>query len=118
MKDFLTYKDYLGSVHFNAEDEIFFGKIEGIDDLVSFEGKTVTELKKSFEDAVNDYKKLCKEVGKESEKSYKGSFNVRISSEIHRKAQRLAIMNGLSLNQFIQKAVEEEVNRESVNINS
>jgi predicted HicB family RNase H-like nuclease len=118
MKDFLTYKDYLGSVHFNADDEIFFGKIEGIDDLVSFEGKTVIELKKAFEDAVNDYKKLCKEAGKESEKSYKGSFNVRISSEIHRKAKRLAIMNGLSLNQFIQKAVEEEVNRESININS
>jgi predicted HicB family RNase H-like nuclease len=118
MKDFITYKDYLGSVHFNADDEIFFGKIEGIDDLVSFEGKTVTELKKSFEDAVNDYKILCKEAGKDSEKSYKGSFNVRISSEVHRKAKRLAIMNGLSLNQFIQKAVEEEVNRESININS
>jgi predicted HicB family RNase H-like nuclease len=118
MKDFLTFKDYLGSVHFNADDEIFFGKIEGIDDLVSFEGKTVIELKKSFEDAVNDYKKLCKEAGKASEKSYKGSFNVRISSEVHRKAKRLAIMNGLSLNQFIQKAIEEEINRESANTNS
>lgn len=118
MRDFLTYKDYIGSVHFNAEDEIFFGRIEGIDDLISFEGNTVNELKDSFEEAVNDYVKLCKEAGKDMEKSYKGSFNVRISPETHRKAKRLAIMNGISLNQFIQKAVEEEVKRESASIDN
>jgi predicted HicB family RNase H-like nuclease len=49
------------------------------------------------------------------EKSYKGSFNIRIAPEIHKKAKRLALMKGISLNQFIQKAVEEEVIRESVN---
>ena len=71
MKDFLLYKDFIGSVHFNAEDEIFFGKIEGIDDLVSFEGSSVVELKKAFEEAVEDYIVLCKENGKKIEKSYK-----------------------------------------------
>ena len=116
MKDFIIYKDYIGSVHFNADDEIFFGKIEGIDDLVSFEGKTVHELKRAFEEAVEDYIGICKGAGKNIEKSYKGSFNVRISPEVHKKAKRLAIMKGISLNQFIQKAVEEEVNRESANI--
>lgn len=116
MKDFIMYKDYIGSVHFNADDEVFFGKIEGIDDLVSFEGKTVNELKKAFEEAVLDYIGICKGAGKNIEKSYKGSFNVRISPEVHKKAKRLAIMKGISLNQLIQKAVEEEVNRESANI--
>jgi len=84
MKDILLYKDYLGSVHFNAEDEIFYGKIEGIDDLISFEGSSVKELKKAFEDSVNDYLELCSKAGKKLEKSYKGSFNVRISPEIHK----------------------------------
>lgn len=116
MKDFLQYKEYMGSVHFNSDDEIFFGKIEGIEDLISFEGNSVTELKKSFIESVEDYINLCKESGKKSEKSYKGSFNVRIAPEIHKKAKRLAIMKGISLNQFIQKAVEEEVIRESTNI--
>jgi len=116
MKDFLQYKEYIGSVHFNADDEAFFGKIEGIEDLISFEGASVAELKKSFKDAVEDYIQLCKEHGKKTEKSYKGSFNVRISPEVHKKAKRLAIMKGISLNQFIQKAVEEEVSRESANI--
>lgn len=116
MKDFLQYKDYLASVHFNADDEVFFGKIEGIEDLISFEGISVAELKESFEKAVEDYLQLCENHGKKSEKSYKGSFNVRISSEVHKKAKRLAIMKGISLNQFIQKAVEEEVTRETADL--
>ena len=114
MKDILQYKDFIGSVHFNADDEIFFGKIEGVDDLVSFEGNTVSELKQAFEEAVEDYVIICKENGKKIEKSYKGSFNVRIAPEIHKKAKLLSVMQGISLNQFIQKAVEQEVLRESL----
>ena len=116
MKDVLVYKDYIGSVHFNADDEVFFGKIEGIEDLVSFEGDSVIELKKSFEEAVTDYLEIYKENGKKTDKSYKGSFNVRIAPDIHKKATRLALMKGMSLNQFIQKAVEEEVIREGINV--
>ncbi|MEI7695845.1 MAG: type II toxin-antitoxin system HicB family antitoxin [Chlorobium sp.] len=116
MKDVLVYKDYIGSVHFNADDEVFFGKIEGIEDLVSFEGDSVIELKKAFEEAVDDYLEICKENGKKTDKSYKGSFNVRIAPDIHKKATRIALMKGMSLNQFIQKAVEEEVIRESINV--
>jgi predicted HicB family RNase H-like nuclease len=113
MKDFLLYKDYIGSVHFNADDELFYGKIEGIDDLVSFEGSNVAELKNAFEEAVEDYIKICKESGRNNEKSYKGSFNVRIPPDVHKKAKRLALMKGISLNQFVQKAIENEVERES-----
>ena len=116
MKDILLHKEYLGSVHFNADDEIFYGKIEGIDDLISFEGSSVKELKKAFEDSVNDYLELCNKTGKKLEKSYNGSFNVRISPEIHKRAKQIAIRKGISLNQFVQKAVEDEVIKESENV--
>ena len=116
MKDVLVYQDYIGSVHFNSDDEVFFGKIEGIDDLISFEGSSVNELKKSFEEAVEDYIEICTINNKKNEKSYKGSFNVRIPSDIHKKAKRLATLKGISLNQFIQHAVEEEVKRENTKI--
>jgi predicted HicB family RNase H-like nuclease len=109
MKDIITYKEFIGSVHFNAEDEVFFGKIEGIDDLVTFEGNTVIDLKKAFEDAVDDYLELCSRNEKEIEKSYRGNFNIRISPELHKKVKRTAIKMGISLNQFIQKAVEDEL---------
>jgi predicted HicB family RNase H-like nuclease len=116
MKDILIYKEYIGSVHFNADDEVFFGKIEGIDDLISFEGSSVKELKKAFEDSVKDYIEICNNAGKKLEKTYKGSFNVRISPEIHKRAKQIAIKKGISLNQFIQKAVEDEVIKESENV--
>ena len=114
MKDVLVYKDFMGSVHFSADDEVFFGKIEGIEDLVSFEGKSVKEIKKAFEEAVDDYIELCKGNEKEVERSYKGSFNVRMPPDMHRKVKRTAVKLGISLNQFIQKAVEDELQKEQM----
>jgi len=109
MKDSLTYKGFIATVHFNADDEIFFGKIEEIDDLISFEGKSVPELKKAFINAVDDYLNICEKYKKPVMKSYKGSFNVRIEPELHRKAVRKSLLMGISLNQLIQKAIEKEV---------
>ena len=116
MKDTLSFNGYIGSVHFNGEDEVFYGKIEGIEDLITFEGKTVTELKTAFEEAVEDYLELCKKNNKRIEKTYKGSFNVRISPELHRKVKRTALKKGMSLNQFIQKAVEDELLKENAGV--
>lgn len=110
MKDILKFEGFIGSVHFSAEDECFFGKIEGIDDLVTFEGQNAKEIKKAFQEAVKDYKELCKITGKHMHKSYKGSFNVRISPELHKRAVQKSLMLGISLNQLVQKAIEEEVN--------
>jgi len=109
MKDIFQYKGFSGSVHFSSEDECFFGKIEGIDDLVTFEGKDVQELKKAFRQAVDDYEELCRLKGKPLYKSYKGSFNVRITPELHKKAVQKSLMLGVSLNQLVQKAIEAEV---------
>jgi len=109
MKDLLKYKEYLGTVHFSAEDEVFYGKIEGVDDLVSFEGKTVEELKQAFIEAVDDYDELCIRTGRSGEKSYKGSLNVRIAPDLHRQAARKSIELGISLNQLIEKAIRELV---------
>ncbi|EMM81390.1 HicB family protein [Leptospira interrogans str. 2006001854] len=109
MKDIIEYKGFLGSVHFNADDEVFFGKIEGIEDLVSFEGESVKELKKAFQESVNDYLALCKKAKKSPEKSFKGSFNVRIPTELHRRVYRKSLREGISLNQLVQRALEKEI---------
>ena len=109
MIDKIIYKDFIATIHYSTIDEVFFGKIEGINDLVTFEGENVKDLKKAFEEAVDDYIELCKEVGKEPKKSFKGSFNIRISPELHVKAFEKALIEGKSLNQFVQQAIEKEV---------
>jgi len=109
MKDILQHDGFIGSVHFSSEDDCFFGMIEGIDDLVSFEGQNVNELKKSFLEAVSDYKVLCQAKEKPLHRSYKGSFNVRIPLELHKDAVRKSLLLGISLNQLVQRAIKKEV---------
>jgi len=105
----IKYKDFYGSVEYSATDECFFGKIIGTTDLVTFEGESVDNLKKAFVEAVEDYLALCKEIGKEPQKSYKGSFNVRISPELHKEATITASRKGISLNAFVEKAIYEKL---------
>jgi predicted HicB family RNase H-like nuclease len=109
MKDVLRYKDFFGSVHFSEEDDCLFGRIEGIDDLVTFEGRDVEELKRAFQEAVEDYVDLCRKAGRSLFKSYGGTFNIRMPAELHRRAARKSALLGISLNQLVQRAVEKEV---------
>lgn len=109
MKNMMTYKEYTGSVDYDSRDDCFHGKIEGIEDLVSFEGRSVGELKKAFREAVSDYEKICAKTGKEPQKSYRGSFNIRIAPELHKAAARASLRQGITLNRFVQKAIEKSV---------
>ena len=110
MTNTLKYKDFLGSVEYSDGDNCFFGKIIGTTDLVTFEGDSVETLKAAFAEAVEDYLALCKEVGKEPQKAYKGSFNIRISPDLHKEAVMLASRRGISLNAFVEKTLYEAVN--------
>ena len=107
MKDMLSYKEYFGSVHYSDGDQVFYGKIEFIKGLVNYEGTDVQSLRSSFEDAVDDYLEMCKAEGMEPEKSFRGSFNVRTGSELHRKATLFAKEKGVKLNKVITDALDQ-----------
>ena len=108
-KDVLIYKDYIATVHYSRDDEVFFGRIEGINDLVTFEGESVPKLKKAFHEAVDDYLEISKEIGRQPEKTYRGNLNVRLKPELHRKANQIALVKGKTLNKFINDAVAHEI---------
>ncbi|HNP96255.1 MAG TPA: type II toxin-antitoxin system HicB family antitoxin [Cyclobacteriaceae bacterium] len=111
MKNALTYRGYTGTVDFSNDDEIFFGKIIGINDLVTFEADTVQKLKRNFKDAVDDYIDTCAKLKKDPDKEYKGSFNVRVKPSLHRKAAIKSASLNISLNQLVEKALEKEVTK-------
>jgi len=116
MNDILQYKGYYASLHLSSEDEVFYGKLIGIDDLVNFEGASIKELKKAFHEAVDDYLETCEQLGKEPNKTYKGSFNVRIPTDLHKEAALFASINNISLNDFIRAAINYALaHREDVN---
>ena len=97
------------STTFSEADGVFFGKIEGIDGLVNFEGESVAELTNAFHEAVDDYLAYCTEEGIEPHKSYSGSLNVRLTPDIHTRVAYLAKQTGVSINSFIRTAVEKQI---------
>jgi predicted HicB family RNase H-like nuclease len=109
MKDALKYKGFIGSVHFAAEDRVFYGKVEGVNDLITFEGSTVDDLEKGFKYMVDEHIKDCKKNNTPVEKSYKGNLNIRLSPELHKKAAHNASIRGISLNQYINDAIKNEI---------
>ncbi|PTN09185.1 putative HicB family RNase H-like nuclease [Mangrovibacterium marinum] len=113
MKNVLEYKGFLGTVNYSADDRVFFGKVEGINDLVTFEGTTVDELEAAFKEMVDGHIEDCEREGKPLEKSYKGSFNVRLSSELHKRAAQMAAAKGITLNQLVKHALKRELHEEN-----
>ena len=109
MNNILEYKGYHTKVEFDSHDFTLRGKIEGINDLVNFECENINDVKNVFEEAVDDYLEFCKEVGKEPEKEYKGTFNIRIEPELHKKIAVLASKRGETLNATVQRAIAEYV---------
>ncbi|MCR5828534.1 MAG: type II toxin-antitoxin system HicB family antitoxin [Bacteroidales bacterium] len=105
----LKYKGYIGSVSYSEPDKVFFGEIEGINDLVTYEGESVQELTASFHEAVEDYLIFCEEHNCKPEKSYSGAFNVRVAPSLHRDIANLAAEAGISLNAFVKRALNEAV---------
>ncbi len=109
MKDVLNYKGYIGSVHFSTNDKVFFGKVEGVNDLITFEGQSVDELVAAFEYVVDEHIKDCTSENIDLEKSYKGSFNVRLTPELHRRIAISAKMRGKSINRFVYEMLSQSL---------
>lgn len=108
-KNILEYKGYHTTIEFDSETYILRGKIEGINDFVNFESDDPKAIEHEFHAAVDDYLEFCKEVGKEPDKEYKGTFNIRIQPELHKKIALLAFKNGESLNNTVEKAIRAYV---------
>ena len=105
----MNYKGYIGKVEFDDEAGILSGIVINTRDVISFQGKSVGEVRKAFEQSVDDYLEWCKEDGVEPEKPYSGKLNIRIKPEIHQQASIQAKLKGISLNAFIEQAITDEL---------
>ena len=105
MNNVLEYKGYWSKVEFDSESLILHGKVEGINDLVTFESDSTERIEEEFRNAVDDYILFCNEVGKDPEKPYKGIFNVRIDPLLHRQLSMQAMKEGITLNAAVENAI-------------
>jgi len=110
---YLEYKNYTGSIEYCKEDDLLYGKVLGIRGLLSYEGKTGNDLEKDFKEAVDTYLEDCKKEEIQPEKPFKGSFNVRISPDLHHKAALMAQEEKMSLNNFVSESIKERIFKET-----
>jgi len=105
----LHYRDYVGSLELSERDGVFHGKVIGVKALISFEGDSVNSIIEDFHNAVDEYLKFCADNGKEPEKAFKGSFNVRVGPDLHRRAVLTASARCVSLNALVEDAIRQSV---------
>lgn len=107
MSSHFEYKGYLGSAEVDADNGLLYGRLLFIRDAIGYSAPTVHELKRAFEEAVDDYLAVCAEEGDEPDTPCKGSFNVRVGPERHRVAALRARQMGVGLNEYVCAALDE-----------
>ena len=108
MSNLLKYRGYHGTVDYSAEDGMLIGSVIGIRDSLNYHGFSIEQITESFHNCIDSYLEMCERYGRSPDKEYRGSFNIRIAPELHREAAIAAELAGISLNQFVQEAIEEK----------
>ena len=101
----LTYKGYQGRFDYDSEADIFHGEVLHLRDVITFQGRSIDELKQALADSVEDYLEFCAQKGKIPEKSYSGRFNVRIAPEVHQRIALEAARDGISINSWVARVL-------------
>ena len=109
MGKMMEYKGYHAQVEYDGDDEIFVGKVFGIVDVLMFHGTSVQELEQMFHQSIDNYLEMCEETGKAPDKEFKGSFNIRITPELHRSISLQATQEGVTLNQYVIRALQDSL---------
>jgi predicted HicB family RNase H-like nuclease len=103
----IKYKNYTGVVEYDDAGKIFIGEVIGLRDMVTFQGRSATELEKSFKLSIDLYLEMCKRDGLEPQKPFSGRFNLRLDPELHRQIAERAALEKTSLNEFVSHILED-----------
>ncbi len=107
----LKYKEYIGVFEFDPDVKLFHGDVVGINDVVTFQGGSVSELEKALKESIDEYLLLCKNTGKKPDKPYSGQIKLRLGPGLHRDVATAAAASGLSLNAWMKKVLEQQVHQ-------
>lgn len=105
----IEYKGYTGVFELDPSIDGFHGRVVGLRDVVTFQGRSLDELREAMAESVEDYLELCAESGKAPERPYRGEFLVRTTPELHRAAAMEAAASGKSLNAWVEEAITSVV---------
>jgi predicted HicB family RNase H-like nuclease len=103
----MKYKGYFGEITYDDEAKIFHGEVIGLKDIITFQGRSVNELKKAFQDSINDYLTWCEERGEQPEKTYSGKLHIRMNPQLHAHLAVEAAKQNISLNDLVNQKLNK-----------
>ena len=105
----MKYKGYTAKIEFDDQADVFHGEVLNLRDVITFQGRTVEELRNAFHDSVEDYLDFCAQRNEPPEKPYSGRFVVRLAPSLHRAIATQARLADKSLNAWLQDILREKV---------
>jgi predicted HicB family RNase H-like nuclease len=108
----LTYKGYQGSFEYDSDADFFHGDVLHLTDVITFQGRSIDELKAALAESIEVYLEYCAKKGKEPQKPFSGTFNVRLNPEIHQRLAVRAAHDGVSLNKWVAKTLKKAVSEQ------
>ena len=107
----MSYKGYEAKIEYDEEAELFHGEIVNLRDVITFQGRSVKELKTALAESIEDYLAYCAKRGEEPEKPYSGQFVVRVDPPLHKAVATAARRQGVSLNKWVATTLEKAAAR-------
>jgi predicted HicB family RNase H-like nuclease len=104
----LRHKGYTGHAEFDDEAGLFHGEVLDTRDVITFQGRSVTELERAFRDSVDDYLEFCKSGGEEPDRPFTGRLMLRLPPDLHREVYVRARKEGKSLNQWVVERLGDD----------
>lgn len=111
MNNTLTYKGFTARIEFSADDNVFFGRVLGINEIIGFHGETVDEIKTSMRESIDFYLEVCEKKGKKPRKNYNGKLLFRLPNELHAQIAEAATRDGKSINEWGKEVFETAVKK-------
>ncbi len=105
----LNYKGYQGHFEYDPDADIFHGDVLHITDVITFQGRSIDELKAALAESIEVYLEYCARKGKTPQKPFSGTFNVRLNPEVHQRLAMQAAHDGVSLNKWVAQTLERAV---------
>lgn len=102
----MEYKGYVGTVSYDPTADLFRGEIANLGEVVTFEGRSVNDLKHALAEAVEQYLAFCRERGEKPDRPFSGRMLVRMDPQTHRAIAAAAARQGKSLNAWTVEALE------------
>ncbi len=109
----MTYRSYKGHFEYDEKADIFYGQIIGIRDVVTFQGRSIDELKLALQDSVDDYLDMCKQEDKSPDKPFSGKFSLRLNPELHSRVAQSAALTKKSINTLVTEAIKNFLAQEN-----